>query len=156
MWRISIKAPERLNPLFIRSSIPFLVPGEGIKKEKPPSLNPLFIRSSIPLGLSPPHIPLGTASSQSLIHQVIYSVSTAGVQSEGESMSQSLIHQVIYSVGMVFGWRRSACHVSIPYSSGHLFRSSASMKQFGKGFVSIPYSSGHLFRSFKSNYLKAS
>ncbi len=113
--------------------------------------------------------------SQSLIHQVIYSVAPAvGFPQRPADLSQSLIHQVIYSVGFIksafriihpglnplfirssIPFRKRAGHlrpalsaVSIPYSSGHLFRSSAFLMNWRNAPrpVSIPYSSGHLFR----------
>ena len=91
----------------------------------------------------------------------------------GESGSQSLIHQVIYSVpDSGYCILEPAAAVSIPYSSGHLFRSRKriwllrscgrsqslihqviySVRNILRRFVesiedvSIPYSSGHLFR----------
>ncbi len=62
--------------------------------------------------------------SQSLIHQVIYSVRCNTCQSIlYDEQSQSLIHQVIYSVFILeLKERAKALGVSIPYSSGHLFR----------------------------------
>ncbi len=112
--------------------------------------------------------------SQSLIHQVIYSVNCEawnpglprivsipyssghlfrfiGQVLSGDKLieSQSLIHQVIYSVPNKWICLTTGLTlVSIPYSSGHLFR-------WGRMWngklpfhfaVSIPYSSGHLFR----------
>ena len=65
-----------------------------------PGLNPLFIRSSIPFP-EPELFGPGLDASQSLIHQVIYSVmgSQKGYFMRIKKESQSLIHQVIYSVG---------------------------------------------------------
>ncbi len=62
------------------------------------SLNPLFIRSSIPFFCRD------------------YALRKDRV------LSQSLIHQVIYSVGVRLIKTVSPTGVSIPYSSGHLFR----------------------------------
>ena len=63
--------------------------------------------------------------SQSLIHQVIYSVKKGRHRMSATPFeSQSLIHQVIYSVGITSGLLQGEkAEVSIPYSSGHLFRS---------------------------------
>ncbi len=113
-------------------------------------LNPLFIRSSIPL-LESSSIHGGSSESQSLIHQVIYSV--LGEMPREREMtrrrSQSLIHQVIYSVMRRIKKRfkitaesQSLIHQVI-YSVGKISARFAA----GRDFVSIPYSSGHLFRS---------
>ncbi len=91
------------------------------------SLNPLFIRSSIPF----------------LPAEILQALRL-------DRKSQSLIHQVIYSVRIKKRFKAIAesARVSIPYSSGHLFRSDLFEQNFGSSSpaVSIPYSSGHLFR----------
>ena len=86
--------------------------------------------------------------SQSLIHQVIYSVTESReLMKKGAPKSQSLIHQVIYSVRGRDMKLRDLIEVSIPYSSGHLFRSWIFDAEGATWqWVSIPYSSGHLFR----------
>ncbi len=139
------------------------------------SLNPLFIRSSIPLSARATY-GRRFLRSQSLIHQVIYSVLLRPLCGCKMIMagSQSLIHQVIYSVARTIegpdeegraglnplfirssipflpgkkGYEMSATPVSIPYSSGHLFRSGCrNFAGTATRDVSIPYSSGHLFR----------
>ncbi len=119
-------SPPSLNPLFIRSSIPFGPLTAGASCEQPrmsqslihqviysveefsisecsrvlKSLNPLFIRSSIPLERMRRHERYSSGMSQSLIHQVIYSVKAIrrGDIAMARQASQSLIHQVIYSV----------------------------------------------------------
>ena len=119
--------PARLNPLFIRSSIPLKKRSSKWLTRR--GLNPLFIRSSIPLISIEYDFGDNLASSQSLIHQVIYSVrskSDLGNNSNSPSLnplfirssipftpykvsngpwtigSQSLIHQVIYSVRSIW------------------------------------------------------
>ncbi len=118
--------------------------------------------------------------SQSLIHQVIYSVPRFNANHSGSLSSQSLIHQVIYSVSEKAPIAGAFSYVSIPYSSGHLFRlvwirlgpiySAKSLNPLfirssipfcDNGFVyiaavtvSIPYSSGHLFRYCNYNQIE--
>ena len=151
-----------------------MVSAETSRTEGSPSLNPLFIRSSIPFGAQSDRDTQCNVS-QSLIHQVIYSVARGRFLSPrsrrvclnplfirssipliaklgtpaSRELSQSLIHQVIYSVPNKWICLTTGLTlVSIPYSSGHLFR-------WGRMWngklpfhfaVSIPYSSGHLFR----------
>ena len=111
--------------------------------------------------------------SQSLLHQVIYSVTPeeAGANLEA-ALSQSLLHQVIYSVQSPIHIFARQHLVAIPSSSGHLFRLLQQNRICGrifgsqsllhqviysvrsrviqgavrKGKVAIPSSSGHLFR----------
>ncbi len=168
-------APSSLNPLFIRSSIPFRSSKNGSHFCKPRSQS--LIHQVI---YSVQDCFLGMVQwflmSQSLIHQVIYSVARLGWRSQPAlGRSQSLIHQVIYSVGRRLwpltagassglnplfirssipfpGMRKGSwcglSTVSIPYSSGHLFRydSQRQNDRTTDPTVSIPYSSGHLFR----------
>ena len=101
-WAICPGRERCLNPLFIRSSIPFQESRELMRKGAPKSqslihqviysvrkraghlrpalsgLNPLFIRSSIPLEGMDGKKAIEEARSQSLIHQVIYSVGKKG------------------------------------------------------------------------------
>ncbi len=112
-----------LNPLFIRSSIPFLHLDElGLAINR--SLNPLFIRSSIPFRQVRAFIQKRWATSQSLIHQVIYSVSWSH---QPERLPLVGLNPLFIRSSIPLsslGGREGRCpvRVSIPYSSGHLFR----------------------------------
>ena len=67
--------------------------------------------------------------------------------SAGGDMSQSLLHQVIYSVGKVICEEGNLYQVAIPSSSGHLFRRIGCRDAtYVYPNVAIPSSSGHLFR----------
>ena len=114
-----------LNPLFIRSSIPFGTRPERNMTFPGRSLNPLFIRSSIPLGRSLPALrraEIFVSIPYSSGHLFRFEDLPPG-SGGGFLKSQSLIHQVIYSVtGIKLDSRRIERGVSIPYSSGHLFR----------------------------------
>ncbi len=115
--------PTRLNPLFIRSSIPLKRPNPDqpgrSRVSIPYSSGHLFryepdtarikdpdAEVSIPYSSGhlfrfgiPSSIHGGSSESQSLIHQVIYSVHKRPLGSRKPGRwSQSLIHQVIYSV----------------------------------------------------------
>ncbi len=127
-------------------SVDFCVPKSSRSMQ---GLNPLFIRSSIPFRVYRTNWILLGRWSQSLIHQVIYSVGSrraitaprsfvsipyssghlfrCGITARNYGaeilLSQSLIHQVIYSVYFTLQLALSSpSQVSIPYSSGHLFR----------------------------------
>ncbi len=113
-------------------------------------LNPLFIRSSIPLYFFFRQRRCFIRLSQSLIHQVIYSVgiSPRNRGAEIQRLNPLFIRSSIPFNSSRVKFRMVLDFVSIPYSSGHLFRSDWLPRHLRPlcGCVSIPYSSGHLFR----------
>ncbi len=95
--------------------------------------------------------------SQSLLHQVTYSDFTKGNGSFDQAMSQSLLHQVTYSdTSWHWEWLATACTVSIPFTSGHVFRPRRkSGLRSPKSSVSIPFTSGHVFRPRRKSGLRS-
>ncbi len=95
--------------------------------------------------------------SQSLLHQVTYSDIGEGFLPIIKAVvSQSLLHQVTYSdrVRYPTDGRRGA--VSIPFTSGHVFRLSHKLTLLLEELdVSIPFTSGHVFRPFVNPWGRA-
>ncbi len=94
-----------------------------------------------------------TLMSQSLLHQVTYSDTLLSERgASAPFLSQSLLHQVTYSDWVSGTLRAPKKHVSIPFTSGHVFRPPALLGGLRRRLdVSIPFTSGHVFRL--SDYL---
>ncbi len=109
-----------LNPFYIRSRIPTLKDETATRAGDvsiPFTSGHVFRRTAFLPTTS------GVSMSQSLLHQVTYS-DLLGMAAEVDAaqMSQSLLHQVTYSDNSKPKRQHFYVRVSIPFTSGHVFR----------------------------------
>ncbi len=105
-------------------------PSPNLMKRK--CLNPFYIRSRIPTDAGANPEQMQQMLSQSLLHQVTYSDGTFFMNYfVARAVSQSLLHQVTYSDFWERVLSKRTQDVSIPFTSGHVFRHLSKIK-FGE------------------------